>query len=79
MLPPQWRESRSTGKCMITDAVYSKIMRSLDNYEKNTGQRHPMQPEVVSRRAVGNVSLIDEDKDQKCGTVCMIDYVIKYT
>jgi hypothetical protein len=65
MLPPPSREYEPTCKCMITDVVYSKIMRSFDNYERNTGQRHPMQPEVVNKRAVGNVLLIDDDKDHE--------------
>jgi hypothetical protein len=40
-------------------------MRGFDNYEKNTGQRHPMQPEGLSKRAVGNVPLIDHDVDHE--------------
>jgi hypothetical protein len=42
-------------------------MRGFDNYERNTGKRHPLQPEVVStgtKRAVGSVPLTDEDKDK---------------
>jgi hypothetical protein len=56
------RESESMRKCMITDVVYSKIMNGLNNYEKNTGQRHPIQPDVVStgsKRAVGKDPLTD--------------------
>jgi hypothetical protein len=35
-------------KCMITDAVYSKFTRGFETYERNTGKRHPLQPDVVS-------------------------------
>jgi hypothetical protein len=47
--------------CLITDVVYRKMMRSLENYERNTGKRHPLQSEVVPsvKREVGNVTLTD--------------------
>jgi hypothetical protein len=41
-------------KCMITDAIYSKFARGFETYERNTGKRHPLQPDVVAgtKRAV---------------------------
>jgi hypothetical protein len=40
-------------------------MRGFDNYQRNTGARHPIQPEVVdtgSKRAVGKNPLTDESE-----------------
>jgi hypothetical protein len=57
-------------KCMMTDVVYSKIMNGFDNYERNTGQRHPMQPEAVStssKRDAGTVPLTPESLDTNEG------------
>jgi hypothetical protein len=36
---------------MITEAVYSKFTRGLETYHRNTGKRHPLQPDVVSADA----------------------------
>jgi len=44
-------------------AVYSKILRGFENYQQNTGQRHPIQPEADttgSKRAVGKDPLTDD-------------------
>ena len=35
-------------QCVITDVVCSNFRRSWDNYERNTGERHSMQPKVAS-------------------------------
>jgi len=35
-------------KCMVTDVVYSKFARGLDNYERNTGKRHALRSEGLS-------------------------------
>jgi hypothetical protein len=48
-------------KCMMTDVAYSKMMRGFD--ERNTRERHSLQPEVVStgiKRGYGNISLTDD-------------------
>ena len=54
-------------QCMITDVVCSHFGRAFENYERHTGQRHPLQPKVASagsKRAVANEPLIDESEEQ---------------
>jgi hypothetical protein len=51
--------------CMMTDVVYSKIRGRFENYERNTGRRHPMLPEVDSPGSWrASVPLIDENAEQ---------------
>lgn len=33
---------------MITNIVYSKFTRGFKGYQRNTGKRHPLQPDAVS-------------------------------
>ncbi|KIM26783.1 hypothetical protein M408DRAFT_177621 [Serendipita vermifera MAFF 305830] len=50
----------------------AKIMRGFDTYQRNTGQRHPAQPEVAStasKRAVGKDALTDDAEELWHGTI----------
>lgn len=53
-------------KSTITDTGYSKILRGIDNYERNTGQGDPIQPDAVStrrKRDAGKVPLTDDSNE----------------
>jgi hypothetical protein len=67
IVPPPARESESMRNCATADGSHSRITNGFDNYEKNTGQRHPLQPEAVSKRALGSVPLTDDDVDNDEG------------
>jgi hypothetical protein len=56
ILPPPSSELESMCKCMITDVVYSKFARGFETYERNTGKRHPLQPDVVAGTKRGVIS-----------------------
>jgi hypothetical protein len=47
----------------LTFVVYSHVMRGFDNYERNTGQRHPMHPKVA-KRDFSSEPLVDEHDNQ---------------
>lgn len=50
---------------------YSKIQRGFDNYEKNTGSKHPnwVQGAVQKRASTGKVTLTDEQEELWQGNI----------
>jgi hypothetical protein len=53
-----------------SDLSYSKILRGLLNYERNTGQRHPLSLGVRDfKRAIDSNPLVDEDGQAWFGAV----------
>ena len=49
---------------------FSKILRGFETYARNSGQRHPLTPDVVaSKRDVGKDPLTDESSQLWMGTI----------
>lgn len=47
-----------------------KILRGLDTYSRNSGQRHPLTPDIVtSKRAVGEDPLVDQSSQLWTGSI----------
>jgi cathepsin D len=45
----------------LTCDIYSKFLQGFDNYERNTGQRHPLAPDITNfKRSVAHEPLSDE-------------------
>ncbi|KAG8805054.1 hypothetical protein FRC17_005752 [Serendipita sp. 399] len=61
----------------------AKVMRGFQTYSRNTGQRHPLQPEVVnndstSKRAVGKDSLTDDSEQLWYGVISVGTPAVNY-
>jgi cathepsin D len=65
------------------DLLYSKILRGLLNYERNTGKRHPLSLGVRDfKRAIVSNPLTDEDGQVWYGTVSVgtppVDFIVDF-
>jgi len=71
---------------MVTDVVYSKFTRGFETYQKNTGKRHPLQPDSVSagtKRDIASEDLLEGWKHYWMGMyarledwLCLMMYLI---
>lgn len=65
-------------RAQLTGATY-KIHRGFANYEKNTGQKHPLASSSKSKRATGNDPLTDDSSQLWYGKISVGSPPVEYT